>query len=398
MEPGRVFWHRDLGLLTRGFRDLGHDAWLVVHPAKLRPRESKVRSEAGPPPPIPTSAAFNIKHPTSKFLDEPVLWVSPSEVRDPSWWQSQTPDLVVLGLWTRPKYDSIRRASLSATPRIIERADSDGMRTASCGLGTYARRRYDYFRDRTYRWPAIFSIPGSVLYSLASVLATPWVEFRLARTLRLLPALAVETPEATRLWKNLATKLRADAGRIHCIPHPIQTELFFPDPKREKRNRIIAVGRWESYQKNLPLLLRTLRSFLGKNQTWEALVVGTGLPPDSPHPRIRFSPPLDPAALASEMRSSKIFLSSSHYESFGLAAAEALACGCLSVGPKGLSSTEYFRSLTGMKPPRDDDLEAELEQVAAYVNQGLSPAAEGLLLARAALAPEKIAAALAERI
>jgi glycosyltransferase involved in cell wall biosynthesis len=98
------------------------------------------------------------------------------------------------------------------------------------------------------------------------------------------------------------------------------------------------------------------------------------------------------------MRSSKIFLSSSRYESFGLAAAEALACGCLSVGPKGLSSTEYFRFLTGMKPPRDDDLEAELEQVAAYVNQGLSPAAEGLLLARAALAPEKIAAALAERI
>jgi len=298
-----------LGLLTRGFRDLGHDAWLVVHPAFKTPSK--------------------IKHLKSTIAKDPVIWASGSDVRNPSWWQKLKPDVVILGLWTRPKYDSIRRAALSATPRVIERADSDGMRTASCGLRTYARRRYDYFRDRTYRWPAIFSIPGSVFYSLASVLATPWVEFRLARTLRLLPALAVETPEATRLWKNLATKLRADAGRIHCIPHPIQTELFFPDPKREKRNRIMAVGRWESYQKNLPLLLRTLRSFLGKNQTWDALVVGTGLPPDSPHPRIRFSPPLDPAALASEMRSSKIFLSSSRYKSFGLAAAEALACGCV---------------------------------------------------------------------
>ncbi len=315
VEPGKVFWHRDLGLLTRGFRDLGHDAWLVVRPAFKTPSK--------------------IKHLKSTIAKDPVIWASGSDVRNPSWWQKLKPDVVILGLWTRPKYDSIRRAALSATPRVIERADSDGMRTASCGLRTYARRRYDYFRDRTYRWPAIFSIPGSVLYSLASVLATPWVEFRLARTLRLLPALAVETPEATRLWKNLTTKLRADAGRIHCIPHPIQTELFFPDPKREKRNRIMAVGRWESYQKNLPLLLRTLRSFLGKNQTWEALVVGTGLPPDSPHPRIRFSPPLDPAALASEMRSSKIFLSSSRYESFGLAAAEALACGCVLVADWG---------------------------------------------------------------
>jgi hypothetical protein len=28
-----LFWHRDLGLLTKAFRQLGHDAWLVVHPA-----------------------------------------------------------------------------------------------------------------------------------------------------------------------------------------------------------------------------------------------------------------------------------------------------------------------------------------------------------------------------
>jgi len=33
------------------------------------------------------------------------------------------------------------------------------------------------------------------------------------------------------------------------------------------------------------------------------------------------------------MQESKIFLSSSRYESFGLASAEAEACGCLIVGP-----------------------------------------------------------------
>ena len=147
-EEGRLFWHRDLGLLTKAFRDLGYEAWLVVHPAtesnatpavpnKLDlPREQPCvaqqglprRSAAGPDSPLPA------RHPPPSTRHDPVIWASPSEVRNPAWWQNHQPDLVILGLWTRPKYDPIRRAALSATPRVIERADSDGMRTASCGL------------------------------------------------------------------------------------------------------------------------------------------------------------------------------------------------------------------------------------------------------------------------
>ena len=337
---GQLFWHRDLGLLTKAFRSLGHEAWLVVHPATEPNATPAVPNKLDLPKEQPCVAQQSLPRPSvagqpSHSSKEPVIWASPSDVRSPSWWQSQKPDLVLLGLWTRPKYDPIRHGALSATPRVIERADSDGMRTASSGLRTYARRRYDYFRDRTYRWPAVLSSPTSLLYSFASILGTPWIETRLARTLKLLPAVAVETPAATDLWRKLATKIGADPHRIHCIPHPIQTDIFRPDPAIPQKNQVISVGRWESYQKNLPLLLLTLRSFLETNQTWEALVVGTGLPPDSPHPRIRFSPPLDPAALASAMRSSKIFLSSSRYESFGLAAAEALACGCVLVANWG---------------------------------------------------------------
>ena len=255
------------------------------------------------------------------------------------------PDLVILGIWTRPKYDPIRRAALSATPHVVERADSDGMRTASCGLLTYAKRRFDYFRDRTYHWPSLLSIPASIFYSFASILATPWIETRLARTLKLLPAVAVETPHATVLWKSLATRQGADPEKIHCVPHPVQTDIFKFDPTIPKKNQIISVGRWESYQKNLPLLLKTLRAFLDKNPDWTSLVIGSGLPPKSPHPRITFLPPTDPAQLARYMQESKVFLSSSRYESFGLAAAEATACGCATHNPKSLrqltSATKY---------------------------------------------------------
>jgi len=372
IRSDQLFWHRDLGLLTKAFRDLGHNALLVVHlatepnptpavpnkldhpreqpfdmssealakeeappeqsealtalgrqPFEAPPERSKVWSEVGP-----HSEIRNLKSPIL-----PVLWVSPSQTRNKEWWQSQNPDLVILGLWTRPKYDPIRRAALSVTPQVIERADSDGMRTASCGLLTYSKRRFDYFRDRTFRWSPLFSILASIFYSFTSILATPWIEYRLRKTLRLLPSILVETPHATLLWKSLARRLGADPEKIHFVPHPIQTDIFKFDPTIPKKNQIISVGRWDSYQKNLPLLLKTLRSFLDKNSTWTSLVIGSGLPTKSPHPRITLLPPLPPPDLARHMQDSKIFFSSSRYESFGLAAAEAAACGCFVQDP-----------------------------------------------------------------
>ena len=369
IRPEQLFWHRDLGLLSKAFRDLGHDAYLVVHPATEpsatpavpneldQPREQpcvvpQVRDVAGPILPHmrdPANAGQNppaagALHSSICYSDSseegqrsyspnhptpPVLWVSQQDVRNPLWWQSQKPDLVILGLWTRPKYDPIRRAALSATPHVIERADSDGLRTASCGLLTYAKRRFDYFRDLTYHWPSLLSIPASIFYSLASILATPWIEFRLKKTLELLPSIVVETPHATNLWKSLATRLGVDPEKIHCVPHPIQTDIFKFDPAISKKNQIISVGRWESYQKNLPLLLKTLRNFLDQNPDWTSLVIGSGLPAMAPHPRITFLPPTNSTQLARHMQESKIFLSSSRYESFGLAANEAILCGCV---------------------------------------------------------------------
>lgn len=366
--PTRLFWHRDLGLLTKAFRDLGHEAWLVVHPA-----------------------TDSCRRHTPPDHQHPVLWATPSQVRNPSWWQNHQPDLVILGLWTRPKYDPIRRAALSATSRVVERADSDGMRTASCGWKTYARRRYDYFRDRTFSWGSVLSVNFSFLYSFASLVATPWIELRLARSLDLLPVLTTETPEATWLWKGLAAKLGTDPARIYFVPHPIQTDLFVPNPAVKKQNRVIAVGRWESYQKNLPLLLKTLVSFLNQNPDWSSLVLGTGLPTCAPHSQIQFSPPLDPRDLARQMQSSKIFLSTSHYESFGLAAAEAISCGCLYVGPPGLVSTAYFRSLAKIPAPPEDNLMKELEATAALLEKDHLVGAEAAHRIRTALAPEKIA-------
>jgi len=337
IREDELFWHRDLGLLTQAFRELGHEAWLVVHPAGESTRH--------PPPVTPQN---------------PVIWASPSDVRNPSWWQSQKPDLIILGLWTRPKYDSVRRAALSATPRVIERADSDGMRTASCGLQTYARRRYDYFRDHTFSWPQPLSVLCSCLYSAISVLACPWMERRITETLRLIPDLVVETRGAAESWRSLGCRLKA-ATRVHHIPHPVQTDLFRYHGSGLKQKRVISVGRWHTYQKNLPFLLSVLRIFLERHPDWSGMVVGPGLKQLSPHPRIDFTQNLPPADLAERMRASRIFLFSSRYESFLLAGAEALGAGCSVVGPETLVATQQLVEIQGCAPTTSRNLLEGLE-------------------------------------
>jgi hypothetical protein len=60
------------------------------------------------------------------------------------------------------------------------------------------------------------------------------------------------------------------------------------------------------------------------------------------------------------MQESKIFLSSSRYESFGLAAAEALCCGCRPAGKDNLPSFANFYGLTGLGTLKNQHLQNEL--------------------------------------
>lgn len=63
IRPNQLSWHCDLGLLTKAFRDLGHEAYLVVHlatkPSRTqqipnvldRTREQPVEAQRGLPRP-----------------------------------------------------------------------------------------------------------------------------------------------------------------------------------------------------------------------------------------------------------------------------------------------------------------------------------------------------------
>jgi glycosyltransferase involved in cell wall biosynthesis len=163
-----------------------------------------------------------------------------------------------------------------------------------------------------------------------------------------------ETPEGVRLLKELLMqKGRIDvASRVRYSPHPIMEEVVY-DPAVKKEKRIIAVGRWDNYQKNAPLLIRTLEAVLAEYSDYEAHLFGGGQTqlvqlkqklPEDIHSRIVIRGIVDHAALISEYQKSRIFFAPSRSESFNIAAAEALACGCSVVGSGHVFSFRNFVS------------------------------------------------------
>ena len=67
IRPDQLFWRRDLGLLTKAFRDLGHDAYLVVHLA----------TEPGATPGVP----IKLDHPREQPFEVPQPRVNVSRER-----------------------------------------------------------------------------------------------------------------------------------------------------------------------------------------------------------------------------------------------------------------------------------------------------------------------------
>ena len=102
-------------------------------------------------------------------------------------------------------------------------------------------------------------------------------------------------------------------------------------------------------------------------------MIGSGLPTKSPHPRIAFLPFLSPNDLAHYMQESKIFLSTSRYESFGLASAEASACGCAVLGHSKiltLADASYSANPTSFEKPSFYPIEICNQILALSLNLG----------------------------
>ena len=319
---GSGWWGRDLGLTVRAFRQLGHDAQLVCYPTT------------------------HSKDP----LDRPVQLITQSQSTSRDWWIQQSPDLILLGLWSQSKYRPIRTAALSSNALVIERCDGDGFRLPSCGHRQFWQNTISAQIDAHPHWPlALAAILGGGKAGLFEIFAS-YFESRLAATLAMVPLFLSETPLSTQSLQSLATRIGSNPNRIQHVPHPID-ENVFSYARESKKNTVIAVGRWGSWQKDWPLTRKALKIFLDRNLDYEAVVFGSGLSVGRISERL-FSRGICPQEeISKRLREAKILFFASRYEGSMLAGGEALLSGCTVIGPKTTPCSSYFASFFGGPTP-----------------------------------------------
>lgn len=314
-----AFWERDLGLVTLGLRALGADAWFATLPGDSVEKGS------------------------------PLLTPSFAQACDPNWWMLQKPDGIIINTWSSPRFDKIREAVCAVGCRVIEKLDTDGVKSPQI-YPTHSLRRGLVDFDRRFflksRLPrnlyAILRFVGNGLFPFL-------IDTRMIRCMERVPIFAAETPlAAERVRRFLELYSANPMPKVLHIPHPVNTDHMNYDGEPEKFNWVAAVGRWHDAVKGWPLLEAVSRRFLAKNPGWSIVVAGSGsvelgtcLKKDFPG-RFRGVGTLTHRDVCSLFQKAKIYFLTSHCETFNIAAAEAVCCGCSFVGPTQIPSAAYF--------------------------------------------------------
>ena len=162
------------------------------------------------------------------------------------------------------------------------------------------------------------------------------------------------------------------------VPHAVESNFRFNGGR--KHRQVACVGRWQDVVQKRPwLLMEVISSLLASDHEVLVVIVGHkttelekwhGTLPGTSRSRVTLAGKVDREELEAILGDSQIFYSSSAFESFGIAAAEALCSGCSVVAGRSVSmaSFEWFVSeASGRLAERDDAaghasaLKAELE-------------------------------------
>lgn len=317
------FWNRDVGLVVRTLRSMGHDAWLV---ALYDPGQTP-----GP--------------------DKPVIRATLKELGDPAWWQKQQPDALIINTWAAPRYEALRAAALSVNKPLIEKLDTDGVKSPKIWFSRYLLRDIVAYKfsDPWYQKAKVFL--EAIARTLVAYTLPGLLDRKMVRGMSRVPVFAAETPLAVaRVKRFLRLFGAAPMPRVVTISHPANTSQMRLKPGDIKENIVVAVGRWDEAVKGWPLLLEIAKRFLAIRPDWKMAVIG-GLPRFSAkarkelhslRDRLILAGPLEHQQLSEWNRKAKIYLLTSHCETFNIAAAEALCCGCSVVGPSQIASASYF--------------------------------------------------------
>jgi glycosyltransferase involved in cell wall biosynthesis len=343
-SPG--WWERDAGLLCLGLQDLGIDSKLVA---------------LGDP---------------ETLNQQPVILATLEQMKDEHWWRKQSATGVIIHSRGAPRFEPIARAIKTSGAKLVVHIDSDGVFSPHVSFRDYLFVTYIAFRDERRRLASLLALAKSLLFRLSPQI----YDLRAQRHLSHADIVTVNSPIGLQRMHRLLLRFnRQDlASKLRQIPAPAREDCKYHS-STEKRAQIVAVGRWNSYQKDAPKLILALRQALQRLPNYQAVVVGSGgdmlrelirVHAREVADRIVISGFVDRETLLRYYQKAQIMFVPSRAESLHLGAAEALCCGCSVVGAATISSMQWFVSrASGTLAPRrtvDDFSDALLAEAEAW--------------------------------
>ncbi len=304
------------------------------------------------------------------------------------WWRSHELDGVVLYAWGSPQYRKVAAAIQRAGIFLLLNQDNGGLISPLAGVRDWLREQWIHTGQG--RGAPAWARCGLRVFRGVSVglfLTDP----RRAAHLRHGDVIACVSPKAAEYYRKVCRYYGgADlASRVEVVPHAVESRFRFADGP--KRRQVACVGRWQDVvQKRPRLLMETVGLLVAADAGVEVVIAGQVTVEldewhrslaESSRRRVKLRGLVERSELAGILGESQVFFSPSAFESFGIAAAEALCSGCSVVAGRSVSmaSFEWFvGDDSGTLADADDAAghQRALKQELTYWEQGRRDAGE----------------------
>ena len=341
---GPDFFARDSGLLCRGLQSLGIESHAIM--------PDKIRAD-----------------------DEPdLIRTAYANLESASWWREQKVDALVLYAWGRPKFRKVARAIHEAGIFLILNQDNGGYISPLAGWRGWLSEKWIMSgQGIDLRSWLRFAISAFKESTFGLLITDPLRASHLKHG----DIIACVSPQAAAVYRQLCSRYggRELASKVRVMPHAV--EPIFHDSGAARSKQIICVGRWSDIvQKRQDRMMAVFDRLLPTDRNVSLVIAGESTNAlrvwhaslsDSDKPRVSLLGKLGRSSLASLMAQSQVFYSPSAFESFGIAAAEALCSGCSVVAHRSVSmaSFEWFVSENSGALAEVDSVDAHVEALSA---------------------------------
>jgi len=316
----KPFFERDTGLLCKGLQSIGIESKSIL----LGPSwEGECQQD--------------------------IIRATWEELASRTWWAQLGLDGVILYAWGRPRFNPIVKAIRDAGIFLIANFDTNGFLSPAI-----KPRAFIYSL-----WMSCCKVElnlSSLLHFIKKLVGAFTVGLTITDRgilAHISSANFVSTvsPVAVQRIKKfcLAFKRQELAQKVVLIPHPVSSNMSWSGTSKLKQ--VVAIGRWDDVrQKDTSLLVETIRRCLDKDPQIRFVVFGS-LPSryreqllklSRQHgSRLRIMGVVPNSDLAPFLQSSEMCLCTSTHESFHIASAEALCCGCSIIAPDSPSLPSF---------------------------------------------------------